>query len=192
MLKKTDVLMLLTELQDNGKDVSKYINNLYKTSSIPLDIIKFINDQRQLDVAQFYERLRSNYNHKKSDLYINIVKEIDDLDEILTTLAAYNLQVLLFGRKVENKELFYKASRVEEVTRVLNNSLAITGLDYDFKKEVHPCSYRLFQVADFISTVRLLELKLNYKELSKSELKFIDLKHLKKNYLKVINKKEIN
>ena len=95
MLKKTDVLMLLTELQDNGKDVSKYINNLYKTSSIPLDIIKFINDQRQLDVAQFYERLRSNYNHKKSDLYINIVKEIDDLDEILTTLAAYNLQVLL-------------------------------------------------------------------------------------------------
>lgn len=121
MLKKTDVLMLLTELQDNGKDVSKYINNLYKTSSIPLDIIKFINDQRQLDVAQFYERLRSNYNHKKSDLYINIVKEIDDLDEILTTLAAYNLQVLLFGRKVENKELFYKASRVEEVTRVLNN-----------------------------------------------------------------------
>ena len=121
MLKKTDVLMLLTELQDNGKDVSKYINNLYMTSSIPLDIIKFINDQRQLDVAQFYERLRSNYNHKKSDLYINIVKEIDDLDEILTTLAAYNLQVLLFGRKVENKELFYKASRVEEVTRVLNN-----------------------------------------------------------------------
>ena len=121
MWKKTDVLMLLTELQDNGKDVSKYINNLYKTSSIPLDIIKFINDQRQLDVAQFYERLRSNYNHKKSDLYINIVKEIDDLDEILTTLAAYNLQVLLFGRKVENKELFYKASRVEEVTRVLNN-----------------------------------------------------------------------
>ena len=121
MLKKTDVLMLLTELQDNGKDVSKYINNLYKTSSIPLDIIKFINDQRQLDVAQIYERLRSNYNHKKSDLYINIVKEIDDLDEILTTLAAYNLQVLLFGRKVENKELFYKASRVEEVTRVLNN-----------------------------------------------------------------------
>ena len=121
MLKKTDVLMLLTEVQDNGKDVSKYINNLYKTSSIPLDIIKFINDQRQLDVAQFYERLRSNYNHKKSDLYINIVKEIDDLDEILTTLAAYNLQVLLFGRKVENKELFYKASRVEEVTRVLNN-----------------------------------------------------------------------
>ena len=53
-------------------------------------------------------------------------------------------------------------------------------------------SYRLFQVVDFISTMPLLELKQNYKELSKSELKFIDSKHLKKNYLKVINKKEIN
>lgn len=129
MLKKTDVLMLLTELQDKGEDVTKYINNLYKTPSIPLETIKFINNHRQIDVAQFYEKLRSNYNHKKSDLYINIVKEIDDLDDILTTLAAYNLQVLLFGRKVDNKELFYKSSRVEEVTRVLNNYYKTYDID---------------------------------------------------------------
>lgn len=129
MLKKTDILMLLTELQDNGEDVSKYINSLYKTTNISLDTIKFINDHRQLDVSQFYEKLRSNYNHKKSDLYINIVKEIDDLDEILTTLAAYNLQVLLFGRKIKNKEMFYKSSRVEEVTRVLNNYYKTYDID---------------------------------------------------------------
>ena len=29
--------------------------------------------------------------------------------------------MLLFARKLDNKELFYKFSRVEEVTRVLNN-----------------------------------------------------------------------
>lgn len=129
MLKKTDILMLLTELQESGVDVNKYINGLYKTSTIPVDTIKFINDQRQLDVAQFYEKLRKNYNQKKSDLYINIVKDIEDLDEILTTLAAYNLQVLLFGRKIENKTLFYKASRVEEVTRVLNNYYKTFDID---------------------------------------------------------------
>lgn len=130
MLKKTDILMLLTELQENGEDVSGYIKTLYKGMNIPLDTIKFINDHRQIDVAQFYEKIRSNYNHKKSDLYINIVKEdLDDLDEILTTLAAYNLQVLLFGRKVDNKELFYKASRVEEVTRVLNNYYKTYDID---------------------------------------------------------------
>lgn len=130
MLKKTDILLLLTEIQDNGEDVSKYISNLYKTKNIPLETIKFINDKREIDVASFYEKLRSNYNHKKSDLYINIVKEnLDDLDEILTTLAAYNLQVLLFARKLDNKELFYKCSRVEEVTRVLNNYYKTYDID---------------------------------------------------------------
>ena len=105
----------------------------------------------------------------------------------------------LYSFFTENYEMFkdykiilYYDNGQHHITRVLNNSLAITGLDYDFKKEVHPYRYRLFQVADFIFTVRLLELKQNYKELSKSELKIIDSKHLKKNYLKVINKIEIN
>ncbi len=102
----------------------------------------------------------------------------------------------LYSFFTENYEMFkdykiilYYDNGQHHITRVLNNSLAITGLDYYFKKKVHPYSYRLFQVADFISTVRLLELKQNYKELSKSELKFIDSKHLKKNYLKVIKKR---
>ncbi|MGM9858392.1 MAG: hypothetical protein ACI311_03985 [Bacilli bacterium] len=90
------------------------------------------------------------------------------------------------------KIILYYDNGQHHITRVLNNSLAITGLDYDFKKEVHPYNYRLFQVADFISTVRLLELKQKNNELSKSELKFIDSRHLKKNYLKMINSKEFN
>ena len=89
------------------------------------------------------------------------------------------------------KIIVYYDNGQHHITRILNNSLAITGLNYDFKKEVHPFDYRLFQVADFITTVRLLELKANFKELSKSELKFIDSRHLKKNYIKMINKKEI-
>lgn len=129
MIKKTDILMLLTELQEKGEDVSKYIKTLYKTPEIPLDTIKFINEHRELDVVSFYEKLRANYNHKKSDLYINIVKETDDLSEILTTLAAYNLQVLLFAKKLTDKDSFYKASRVEEVTRVLNNYYKTYDID---------------------------------------------------------------
>ena len=121
--------MLLTELQEKGEDVSKYIKTWYKTPEIPLDTIKFINEHRELDVVSFYEKLRSNYNHKKSDLYINIVKETDDLSEILTTLAAYNLQVLLFAKKLTDKDAFYKASRVEEVTRVLNNYYKTYDID---------------------------------------------------------------
>lgn len=57
------------------------------------------------------------------------------------------------------------------------------------KKEVVPGSYRLFQVADFVSAVKLLEMKLIKNELSNSELKFVDVYHLKKNYIKGVNKK---
>lgn len=122
MIKKTDVLLLLNDLKDKGEDVDKYISSLYKTASIPLDTLKFINDKRELNVSSFYEKLRSNYNKKRSDLYLNIVKEIDNIEEVLTTLAAYNLQVLLFAKKLESdKEMFYRNTRVEEVTRVLNN-----------------------------------------------------------------------
>lgn len=77
------------------------------------------------------------------------------------------------------------------ITRVLNGAFAISGLNYEFKKEVVPGSYRLFQVADFISTIKLLELKLNKNELSNSEQKFIDVYHLKKNYIKGVNKKRL-
>ena len=52
--------------------------------------------------------------------------------------------------------------------------MAITGLDYEFKQRVHPENYRLFQVADFISTVKLLEIKMSTCGLSGSEKIFID------------------
>lgn len=75
------------------------------------------------------------------------------------------------------------------ITKILNGAFAISGVNYEFKKEVAPGSYRLFQVADFVSTVKLLEIKLNKNELSNSELKFIDVYNLKKNYIKGVNKK---
>lgn len=107
------------------------------------------------------------------------------------TREIYDFFITFYDNFKNYKLIIYYDNGQHHITRILNHSLAITGLDYDFKKEVHPCDYRLFQVADFITTVRLLELKSNYKELSKSELKFIDSRHLKKNYIKMIHKKEL-
>ena len=122
MITKSDVTLLLNDLQEKGVDINGYVRELYSTSSIPANILKFLNDNRSFDIANFYEKLRRNYNKKRSDLYINIVKEdTDDIEEVLTTLASYNLQVLLYARQLEDKEMFYRNSRVEEVTRVLNN-----------------------------------------------------------------------
>lgn len=122
MVTKNDLLLLLTELQEQGMDVNSQISRLFSSSTIPLDVIKYINDQRQLDVSGFYELIRKNYNAKRSSLYKNIVREDNkNPSEVLTTLAALNLQILLYSKKLEDSKMFLKHSRAEEITRVLNN-----------------------------------------------------------------------
>ena len=129
MINKNDLFLLLNDLKEKGVDVNGYIRELYSTATTPLSVIKFINEHRSLDIANFYEKLRYNYNHKRSNLYINIVKEVEDLEEILTTLASYNLQVLLYAKKIEDKEMFFRNTRVEEVTKVLNNYYKTFDID---------------------------------------------------------------
>lgn len=122
MLQKNDLVLLLSEMQEQGYEVNKELTTLLTSTSIPLDILKLINDNRPLPVTQFYERVRKNHNAKKSDLYKNIMKETNEVDKILTTLSAFVLQVNLYARYLDEKDLqmFYKHSRVEEITRVLN------------------------------------------------------------------------
>lgn len=129
MISRLDILSLLNELKENGEDVNSYEKEVMLSTSIPINIIKFLNDKRSFDVSKFFEKLRYSYNHKKSDLYLNIVKEVSDVEEVLTTLASYNLQVLLFAKKVKDKEMFYRNTRVEEVTRALNNYYKTFELD---------------------------------------------------------------
>ena len=126
MLTKNDCLVLLTDIQAVTKEkekVLKMIREVATKEDIPMHIIKYINDNRQFEVAQFYETLRHNYNNKKSSpLYKNLVTEDhSDVNEVLTTLASLNLQILLFAKKLKNSQMFLSHSRAEEITRVLNN-----------------------------------------------------------------------
>ena len=99
MIKKNDCILLLTEMQEKGINVSKQISQLMSSQDMSLDVLKFINDNRQLDLLSFYEKMRINYNKKKSSLYINIVKEIEEPQEVLITLSAMLTQILLFSKK---------------------------------------------------------------------------------------------
>lgn len=121
MITKNDCLILLADIQGKGIDTSQVMRELVTNVNLPLTVIKFINDNRQLDVAAFYERLRKNYNHKKSNLYKNIVKEIEDPNEVLTTLSSMLTQILLYSRQVEDKQMFLKHARSSEITLVLSN-----------------------------------------------------------------------
>ncbi len=149
MITKNDVILLLTELQEQNINVDSYLRKTILSESVNLEALKFINDNRQLDVAKFYELLRKNSNSKKSPLYKNIVKEeLSDASDVLTTLAALNLQILLFAKKLDDNGMFLKHSRGEEITRVLNNYYAT----YDLK----PC-YKLLKLikADLIALEHL-------------------------------------
>jgi hypothetical protein len=56
-------------------------------------------------------------------LYKNIVTcdEVDCSDTVLTTLAALNLQILLFMNKVDDTKMFLNHTRFEEINKALLN-----------------------------------------------------------------------
>lgn len=123
MITKRDCLLLLSELAVKGVDTDEMVKKTLRTSDINIDVIKYINSHRQLDANAFYEKIRRSYNHKKSMLYKNIVTcdEVDCSNTVLSTLAALNLQIILFLSKVENTTMFLNHMRFEEINQVLLN-----------------------------------------------------------------------
>ena len=130
MITKNDCLTLLVSLEDRGINIDTPMKKLVTSKDIPMEVLKFILDNRGVEVANFYEMLRKKHNQKKSPLYHNIVKEIEDTDEIITTLACLLVQITLYSNKLtSNKEIFKREVRAEEITRVLNNYYSTGALD---------------------------------------------------------------
>ena len=123
MITRRDCLLLLSELSARGVDTTAMTRLALKSPDVNIDVIKFINSNRQIDANAFYEKVRKSYNHKKSNLYKNIVTcdEVDCSDTVLTTLAALNLQILLFMNSVSDKKMFLNHTRFEEITHALLN-----------------------------------------------------------------------
>lgn len=148
MIRKDDCVLLLTQIQEEKKiNVKPYITRLMVSETIPEDILKFINDNRQLDLTAFYRKVRKSYNANKSNLYKNLVREtFNKPEDVLTTLASLSLQILLFNDKLADKTTFLKHSRFEEITRVLNM--------YSKTYDLRPCLNLLYLVK---SDIKILE-----------------------------------
>jgi hypothetical protein len=130
MITKNDCLTVLVALEDKGLDINRPMKKLVTSKDIPHDVLKFILDNRGIEVANFYEMLRKKHNDKKSPLYHNIVKDITDPEDVITTLACLLVQITLYSKKLPtNKEIFQREVRAEEITRVLNNYYATGALD---------------------------------------------------------------
>ena len=121
MITRTDCILLLTDLEERGIKDDNIMREALKSSEPSIEVIKFINDNRQLDLAKFYEKIRKSYNNKKSNLYINIVKGIENPSIVLTTLSAMLTQILVFARDVEDREMFLRHARASDISKILTN-----------------------------------------------------------------------
>ncbi len=130
MITKNDCLSILVSLEDRGINIDQQMKQLLTAKEIPLSVLKFILNNKGIEVANFYEMLRKKYNQKKSPLYHNIVKDNLESEEVVTTLACLLVQITLYSKKLPaNKELFQREVRAEEISRVLNNYYATGMLD---------------------------------------------------------------
>lgn len=121
MITKNDCLSILVRLEDSGvANIDTYMRKLLVSREIPLEVLKFISDNRGLEISKFYEMVRKNHNKKKSPLYTNIVREQTDVKDITLTLSCLLTQIFLYGNKLAQPELFFKEARADEITRVLN------------------------------------------------------------------------
>ena len=118
MITRNDCILLLTDLKNRGIDVDTYLQKTIRSLDVDIDVLNFINKNRQLDLARFYEKIRHSYNKKRSNLYINIMKEVSEPQEILTTLSSLLLQALLYAKDANDRDMFIKHARCEEISKV--------------------------------------------------------------------------
>lgn len=126
------------------------------------------------------------------------VVEKKHIDDSMGITARLSKEVSRFVREQEtelsgfDKIKIYYDNGQTEVTKILT-SVFVSRLDNVEYKKVIPSDYRLFQVADFICTMQLIDLKRQLHINSKSEkILFVDERTFVKNYLKPIEKKMWN
>jgi hypothetical protein len=128
MITKDDCMSILLKLEDQGLNINSAMRKLVVAKDIPLDVLKFIAQNRGMEAINFYEMLRSRYNQKKTPLYKNILKNNDD-KEVTTILACLLTQIVLYSKKLESKDLFLREIRAEEISRVLHDYFKTDDLE---------------------------------------------------------------
>ena len=65
MITRNEAILLLSELENKGINVDKQLQEVM-TRGLSKELLVFLNDHRPLDIHNFYEKLRKNYNKKKA------------------------------------------------------------------------------------------------------------------------------
>lgn len=134
-----------------------------------------------------------NIDFKFTTFYID-KKQIADKQSLSIKLSnqisTYMKSNYSFFLSYDAIKIYYDNGQTE-VSKLLATVFHTLMDNVEFRKVI-PTEYRLFQVADLICTLKLIELKMNNHTLSKSELLFFQNERtLKKNYLKPLNLKKL-
>ena len=144
------------------------------------------NTRRAIFTKLFYFAMKSNIRYKSFLFYKNEYESTFKLQgRMAREISLFIRENLEEFQKYDNVILYYDNGQ-HELNSILNTVLATELSKYDVKR-VLPKDYKLFQVADLICTLTLLEEKCNNHELSRSEmLIFHNERSLRKDFLKPI------
>lgn len=139
---------------------------------------KMMSFLRQIDV-----KCKTVYIEKK-----HIADEVEATGKLAKELSRFIRENLQYFLSFDIVKIYYDNGQVE-VNKILSSVFNVLLDNVEFRK-VMPADYRLFQVADLVCTLQLLELKLENHSLSNSEKLFFENERtLKKNYLKPLTQK---
>lgn len=149
------------------------------------------NERRSIFVKLYYFAIKSEISYKT---FIFKKLKFDDIFELQAQMAKeislFLKENLTYFQKFDNIILYYDNGQ-HELNRILNTVLATELSSYEVRK-VSPSKYILFQVADLICTLKLLEVKYEsgYEMTRSEKLLFHSKREIKKDFFKRINKKE--
>lgn len=138
-----------------------------------------------------------NFARKLPFNYINAKikkSECNDVVELTSKLSKSISKVLKehseYFESFDKIIVYYDNGQVE-LTKILTTLFSALFYNVEFRK-VTPVDYKLFQVADLVCTLELLEEKANTNSFSHSETEFFhSVRDFRKNYYKWIAKKHI-
>lgn len=120
----------------------------------------------------------------------HITDPLEAVSKLAKKLAQFIKENYAFLTNYGVVKIYYDNGQIE-VTKLLSSVFVSLLENVEFKR-VFPSDYRLFQVADLVCSLRLLEFKTEYHELSQAEQNFFENeRNIKKNYLKRLKDKSI-
>lgn len=147
------------------------------------------NDRRAIFSKLFFFTLRADIQYKS---FVFDKRQYKDTMKMEATMARelslFIRTNLPFFQSFDNIILYYDNGQ-KQITRMLNNVLATELTEYDVRR-VLPKDYKLFQAADLICTLELIDAKCKSGDLTKSEIAIFHSKRdLYKQFIRPIKKK---